>query len=293
MIVDVHTHAFPADAQASPSGWAARQREAHWEKLVAPRNEGSSIQGWAGFDEFKKTMEEDGIDHCVLLGWYWENPDSCHQHNREVAEWLTAGAGRFSAFAAVHPSGGSASEWIATARENQFIGFGELLPALQGSSLDAPFWNELAEGAAEAGLWFNFHVTEPVGRAHPGRIETPFHQLQAFIERHPDLRIILSHWGGGLFLGEMNPFVRGKFRNVWYDCSASPLLYDDRIFEIAVRTVGAGKILFGSDFPLRLYPRRKDNPGWKRFLASIARTNLTEQEKKNILGENAARLFGL
>ena len=165
------------------------------------------------------------------------------------------------------------------------------VPTVQGSSLHDPFWNELATGAAEAGLWFNFHVTEPAGRPHPGRIETRFADLQEFIQKHPDLKIILSHWGGGLFLSELNPFVRNHFKNVWYDCSASPLLYDPKIFEIAVRTVGAEKILFGSDFPLRLYPRSDRRPGWNRFLQSIATADLTTEEREKILGGNAEKLF--
>lgn len=237
-------------------------------------------------------MERDGVDHCLLLGWYWENPESCHLQNREAAEWVSTSPERFSAFAAVHPQGGSPGEWLRTAREQNFTGFGELLPALQGSSLTEPFWNELAAGAAEEGLWFNFHVTEPAGRPHPGRIHTPFSELQEFIERNPDLKIILSHWGGGLFLSELNPFVRERFQNVWYDCSASPLLYDPAIFEIAVRAVGAEKILFGSDFPLRLYPKKDRRPGWNRFLQSIHAADLTDEDRGKILGGNAQGLFG-
>ncbi len=293
MIIDVHTHAFPAAAQAAPGEWADAHGEAHWKKLVVSEPDHPSIQGWAGRNDFREIMDRDGIDRCVLLGWYWESPESCRLQNREAADWVSTAPDRFSAFASVHPDGGTPEDWLRLARDRNFMGFGELLPAVQNSSLSDPFWHELAAGAAEAGLWFNFHVTEPAGRPHPGRIETPFAELQEFIERHRNLKIILSHWGGGLFLSELNPFVKKRFQNVWYDCSASPLLYEPTIFEVAVRTVGAGKILFGSDFPLRLYPRKDRRPGWNRFLQSIATAEITSDDREKILGGNAKNLFGL
>lgn len=293
MIIDVHTHAFPAPAVADPDGWSRRAGENHWRRLVLPAEGRPSLQGWVEQGEFLVGMDRNRIDHCVLLGWYWENPDSCDIQNREMARWTEERPDRFSAFAAVHPDGGTPAEWIDRALSAGFRGFGELLPAVQGRPLADPFWDELAEGAAEAGLAFNFHVSEPVGRPHPGRVATPFEEFQLFVDRHPGLTTILSHWGGGLFLSELNPFVRKRFANVYYDCSASPLLYDRKIFEIAVRAVGAEKILFGSDYPLRLYPRQERSPGWKRFLAEIEGAGLSPADRRKLLGENARRVLRL
>lgn len=293
MVIDAHTHAFPEAAQADPEGWAASNGEEHWLRLVLPGDGKPSLQGWAGQSDFLSAMDRDGVERCILLGWYWENPESCHLQNAQAASWIRDHPDRFSAFAAVHPDGGTPADWVRRSLAAGFLGFGELLPRVQGRPLSHPFWNELADRSAAAGLCFNFHVTEPVGRPHPGRVETPLAELQIFIERHPNLRIVLSHWGGGMFLGELNPFVRERFRNVWYDCSASPLLYDSAIFEIATRTVGAGKILFGSDFPLRLYPRRDRLPGWGRFLEAIEHTGLSHGDSQRILADNARRLFGL
>ncbi|MBC2601940.1 amidohydrolase family protein [Puniceicoccus vermicola] len=293
LIIDAHTHAFPKTAVADPAGWAAKQCEPHWQKLVVPEKGRPSLQGWVDQDAFLETMERDGINQAVLLGWYWENPESCQIHNEEMAQWLRDFPNRFRAMASVHPEGPSPSELVEWAVKNQFSGFGELLPSIQNSRLSEPFWSELAKLSSEAGLLFNFHVTEPVGRPHPGRTPTPLEDFEQFIAQNPDLKIILSHWGGGLFLHELNPYVRKLFRNVYYDCSASPLLYDSKIFATACEVVGPHKILFGSDFPLRLYPRKDQTPGWLRFLQEIRDQNLGSEQENQIFAGNAADLFHL
>jgi uncharacterized protein len=81
-------------------------------------------------------------------------------------------------------------------------------------------------------------------------------------------------------------------RNVWYDTAASPLLYDTRIFRQAVDLIGADRILFGSDYPLLLYPRKIREPALDRFLEEIAGAGLTDQEKEKILGANFRHLMG-
>ena len=292
MIIDSHSHAFPEKAIRDPEKWAREHGESHWGRLVLPRNGVDSLQGWVSRADFSQKMREDGIDGAVLLGWYWETPGACLIQNEEMADWLASHPHSFRACGAVHPQGPSPAEVVQWAVENRFSGFGELLPAVQQSSLADPFWDELANLSAEAGLCFNFHVNEPVGRPHGARIPVPFPELQAFIEKHPNLRIILSHWGGGLFLSELNPYIRKRFRNVFYDTSASPLLYGAEIFKVACQAVPPEKILFGSDFPLRLFPRREKAPGWRTFVEQIDQQGIADDAKAKIMSENARRVFG-
>lgn len=291
MIVDSHTHAFPAAAVQNPGSWARRFGESHWQRLVAPGDLSDSLQGWVTREDFLRKMDEDGIAAAVLLGWYWQNPDTCLAHNEEMAQWMRDHPQRFRALAAPHPGGPSASEQVQWAVESGFSGFGEILPTVQNSSLSEKFWHDLANLSTEAGLLFNFHVTESVGRNHPGRVPTPPGELQAFIESHPNLTIILSHWGGGLFLSELNPYIRKRFANVYYDSSASPLLYGFQIFPTACELVGSRKILFGSDFPLRLFPREEDRPGWSLFLERLRNERLKARDQENLFARNAQKLF--
>ena len=74
--------------------------------------------------------------------------------------------------------------------------------------------------------------------------------LLDFINNYPDTNIICSHWGGGLPFYSLMPEITDSLKNVYFDTSASTLLYDKKIFDISVSLIGSKKILFGSDFPL-------------------------------------------
>jgi hypothetical protein len=104
---------------------------------------------------------------------------------------------------------------------------------------------------------------------------------------------LLAHWGGGLPQWETNPAVRQELANVRYDTAASPLSYDDRVWRSTLDLVPAEKVIFGSDYPLILYPKTENAPGWRNLLAEIAGAGLTPEEQASVLGGNAARLLEL
>jgi hypothetical protein len=78
--------------------------------------------------------------------------------------------------------------------------------------------------------------------------------------------------------------------NLYFDTAASPLLYDRGVFRSAMDRVGAGRIIFGSDYPLILYPREARKPGFARFLGEIAGAGLTPGEREAMMGSNIRRL---
>src|SRR5690606_37654389 len=99
---------------------------------------------------------------------------------------------------------------------------------------------------------FNLHVTDPLLRV-AGALPTPLEDYVQLAADHPDATFILAHWGGGLPFFELNPRVRRKLGNVFYDTAASPLLYDPAIFRHVCDVVGPERTLFGTDYPLRLH----------------------------------------
>ena len=293
MIIDCHVHRYPSEVSKDPVGFAKTRGEGHWLQLVAPENK-TSIQGWADGDKMRADMETSGVDKVALLGWYWENQETCFLHNKWHAEWIKEDSGRFIAFAAAHALAGNRSiEDLKRARDLGFRGIGEIMPAVQGFSMRDPGWRKIVEFAIDEDWPVNFHVSEPVGRPHQGRFPTPFEDFQWLAETYPELKIILAHWGGLLPFHELNPFVRETFGNVWYDVAASPLLYDSRIFRTVVDTVGEDKILYGSDYPLLLYPALQKNPDFSSYLNEINASGLNERELKKILGDNFSCLLGL
>ena len=63
------------------------------------------------------------------------------------------------------------------------------------------------------------------------------------------------------------------------------------MFRRAVDAVGAGRILFGSDYPLILYPKGDRVPSFLPFLREIAEAGLTAEESAQIMGANMRRLL--
>ncbi len=117
-------------------------------------------------------------------------------------------------------------------------------------------------------------------------------ELVALFERFSEQKWLCAHWGGGLPFYSLNRRVGQALRNVWFDAAAGPLLYDARIWRIACDLVGADKILFGSDFPLRLYPRREPEPGWQGIFREMRASGLSDAQREAICRTNFQQLFG-
>lgn len=296
MIIDAHTHRYPADIHTDPVAWARKAGEPHWAGLVSHAVNGSPMQGFADGGKMLADMDAAGVDHAVLLGWYWEKQETCDWHNTHMQQWVSEAPERFSAFASSQPAEGAAAyDSIRRAIEEQgFTGIGEMLPQVQGYAKDNPTWHKILAWAQDNAIPVNLHVTEPVGGDYAGRVTTDLADYEWYAREFPNLKIIAAHWGGGLPFYELRRGIRKVFANVYFDTAASPLLYDPRIFQAVTDIVGSDKILFGSDYPLRLYPRRDDPDfGLADFIEEIRGAELSAETRFKILGDNARQLLGL
>ena len=290
-IIDAHTHYYPAEVFNSPREWALSRGETHWADCVAPAN-APSIQGWADIETFLRDMDAADIEKAVLLGWYWQNPATCDEQNRWYTEAARQHPDRFLAFASINATyTGPAIDTIRAARENGFCGIGEIHPQVQGHTLRDDCWQKVMEAAIETNLPINLHVTEPVGRDYPTKTETPLEDYVWLAGQYPEAQLILAHWGGLLPFYEQNPAVAKQLANVYYDTAASPLLYDKSIFRRVLDTIGPGRLLYGSDYPLRLYPRTQKSADFLPFLQEIASANLTQAETEALLHRNTDHIL--
>ena len=293
-IIDSHTHCYPPELAANPRAWAEAHDEPHWADLVAPLDR-PSIQGWATMEQTLAAMDAADVTQTVLLGWYWENEATCRWQNEVIAKWVQAASGRFIGFASIHP-GESAQSVIAQCEHALSLGLrgvGELHPGMQQFHSTSEGWQALAEWCIAHDWPINCHATEAVGHEHPGSVPTPLNDFLRMAEAYPALKLILSHWGGGLAFFELNPRLRKALKNVYYDTSATPLLYEPSIFRRMIEIIGSPKILFGSDFPLRLYPRTQKTPNYTSFLDAIRNeAELSEDEFQAIMHENMRSLVG-
>lgn len=291
MIIDVHTHAYSEEVCRDPVSWARARNEVHWLKLVAS-SEKPTLQTWVSRETMLAAMEEAKVDHAVLLGWYWEHAETCEEQNQCMAEWVSESAGKFSFFLSVNPRAGcSALDQVKRAHEAGAIGIGEMHLGVQGFGMRDPVWVSIVEYACEQGLMINFHVTEPLGRPHGGRVETPFEDFLWLAEAFPELKIVLAHWGGFIPFYELNPYVRKRMKNVYYDTAASSLLYDSRVWRRVLDIVGQEKILFGTDYPLRVYPKKQRAADFSSLIDEARNAELKPEELSAILGGNASALL--
>ncbi len=294
-IIDSHIHLYPPEATVDPSGWAKKRGEFYWPSLVMPKLGRRSSQGWVDLNRLLRDMDEAGVEKAVLLGWYWENHETCVNQNRFYGKCIQAHADRLMAFAAICPSSGAELsltelEW---SRDNGFIGVGELCPYVQGGSFDDRDWGAVFTWAMENEFIVNLHVSEPVGRNYPGKVETPLLDFQKMIEKFSELKFILAHLGGGLALYEANWAIRKTFKNVFYDTAASPLIYRRNVFGAVALSAGPDKMLFGSDYPLILYPKTESEPNLKRFVGEVKSSGLSQLEIAKLLRTNAEKVFGI
>ena len=295
-IIDAHVHLYPPEVGRDPAAWAAAHGETHWATLCTRRRRGGQpVQTFPTIGQLLRDMDAGGVEKAVLLGWYWEQPATCAWQNRFYAECTRAHPDRLAAFATIHPSAGVAAveAEIRRAHDHGLCGLGELSPHSQGYPIDHPALGAALGLAADLGLPVNLHVTDPTTGKYPGRVETPLEDFVRLATEHPRVKFVLAHWGGGLALQEARPDRRSVLSNIYYDTAASPLTYDPRIWRTVFDVVPPSKVVFGTDYPLNLYPKSAGEPGWREILAEIGRAGLTPEENAGLLAGSAARLLSL
>lgn len=283
---DCHVHCYPDSVSANPKRFANEHNEPHWLNLVS-----NGPQGWVNADGLVKAMDREGIDKAVLLGWYWENPDTCRLQNSWYARYLKEFPDRLMAFAAIHPDDKDPVDELQRAQDWGAIGLGECLPNIQTKDgWSSPGWERIINWTTANHWPINVHVTETVGHHYPGRVETPLMDMVEIFETYPQQHWICAHWGGGLPFYYLNRRVKNALRYVWFDTAASPLLYAPEIWKIVTQLVGRDKILFGSDFPLILDPRNHKKPNWSTILSEITNSGLGKEAISAILSSNLDHL---
>ena len=238
------------------------------------------MQGFPSVDQLLRDMDAAGVTKAVLLGWYWKNQATCVMQNRFYAECVRNHPDRLAAFATVHPAAGDAAlAEIRRAAGDGLIGLGELSPHSQVVAIDDPVLRQILALAGEMKLPVNLHVTDPASRAFPGRVDTPLADFVGLAREFPGTTFILAHWGGGL---AWSPET-AALPNVWFDTAASPLLYGAEAWTKS----GNQRVLFGTDYPLVLYPRTESAADFRGLLAEAKGAGVSDE----VLGGSVAKLF--
>ena len=288
MIIDFHTHMFPPDVIKNPEKYC--KLDPYFGVLADPK---CTIQRYANCEEAIALADKAGVEKIVMQGWYWQDHGLCKYHNDYMHDLISKHPERFIAFASINPRAGQrAIQEMERCYKIGFAGIGEMGPGGQGWDLYNKDFLNLMKAAEKCNMLVNIHAGEPVGRIYPGKDYTPMQGFYELARKLPDLKLILAHWGGGLPFYELMPDISKTFANVYYDTAASPLLYKMDIFKAAINLVGAKKILFGSDFPLLLYPKKQKEADFSMFIEDIKEQGGLKKDELNLIfRENALKLL--
>lgn len=277
MIIDTHTHLFPESFIADRSALFAHEPEF---TLLYKNPKALMATG----DELIEAMDAHGVDIACACGFPWRNPDYAKKNNDYIIDCVNRWPDRLRGLACFDAGWQGAANEALRCIDAGLSGVGELAFYLSG--IDDSALENLTDIMAvlreKGNLPCMIHTNEPVGHAYPGKTPVTLEQIQKLAVTFPDNRIILAHWGGGIFFYHiMKKQLKQTLKNVWYDTAASPFLYDPAVYDMAVRAGVKDKVLLGTDFPL-LSP--------DRYYRDLDASGLTKEEKQAVLGDNA-RLF--
>jgi hypothetical protein len=277
MIIDFHTHIFPRDIRENRHKHFAAEPAF---KLLYQSAKSRLI----GAGELIDAMDQNRVDKSVIFGFPWKNSAIFKPHNDYIIEMVQKTPDRLIGMGCFEPSGKDAVAEAERCLTAGLCGIGEL--AFYQSGIDESALDRLApimEMCAGRNLPVLIHTNEPVGHDYHGKTPITLVQIYRLIKRFPENKIVLAHWGGGIFFfGLLKKEVKESLQNVYFDTAASPYLYDSEIYQVAAKIIGVDKILFGSDYPL-LPPAR--------YFNEMVQAGLTKIQLEKISGQNAEQLL--
>ena len=276
MIVDAHIHILPERVRDNLGQIAATEP---W--FAACHARGERV---ASAESLVAAMDSQGVDRAICFTWPFADPALCAEANDYVAAACRRFPDRLTGFGVIQPTDpGAAAEVVRCARLG-LRGIGEVNSDAQGwellgDAVAAP----VAESVA-AGMPWTLHCSEPVGHTYPGKGTATPDRVLAFAARHDSLTLICAHLGGGLPLFAHIPEVGEACRRLLFDTAAQPFVYEPAVYRVLAESIGAERLLLGTDHPLLDVPR---------YLRALETAGLSEAERALVSGANAAALLGL
>lgn len=326
--VDVHTHILvPESAEMTKPFYKpeADPRTFYSSPVTKELNQrfyGLVHDKYTDADTRLADMEAMGID-VQFIGlspfhyFYWADaelsPRVAALQNDRIAEMVQANPDHFVGLGHLpmaHPEA-AVAEARRIASEHRFPGM-YLGADIGGLDLDderfEPVWEALADlgivvvlhpaGFTHAERLTDYYLVNVIGMPLSSTLAVTRMILGGVFERHPRLRMLVVHGGGYLSFYSARtdhafrhrPELRSHIdrlpseyiaENLWFDIT----VFDAGMVEHLVRTYGADRVLLGTDYPFDM--------GLPDPLALLADSRLTEAERDQVAGGNAARLFGI
>jgi len=268
-----------------------------------------------------REMDRDGVDVQVMSAtpvlFAYERPvehalDCARLFNDAALELCSRGKGRLKAFCQVPlQDTDAACKELSRCMRAGHLGV-QIGNHIEDKNLDDPGVVSFLQHCADEGAAVLVHPWEMFGRERMPKYMMPWTVgmpaetqlsvvamiLSGAFDRLPaTLRICFAHGGGSFafLLGRLenawhhHPVARGEsehppsyYLNRFYADSA---VFDQRSLQFLVGTMGADRVMLGSDYPFPL--------GEERVGSLIRQSNLPPEGKAKLLGGNAARFLGI
>lgn len=263
MIIDFHTHTFPAKIAEK-----ALPKLAVTAGGVKPRYDGTP----GGLRDYIKSSEADAA--VVLnIATNAKQEANVNAFAREID------GGELVSFGSVHPDSPDVLETLEALAAAGIKGI-KLHPDYQHFFVDDEKMLPIYEKIAELGLITVFHSGIDIG--YPDPVHCTPERLARVLPAFGGAAVVAAHMGGWMMWREVLETLCG--RDVYFDTAfSSSRMPPDYAREI-IRAHGADRVLLGSDMPWS---------GTDEEIAFVRSLGLSREDEEKILGGNAKRLLGI
>lgn len=195
-----------------------------------------------------------------------------HRGNSETLLAVDAHPGRLAGYAVINPWQNPQRELERLADDDRFVGI-KIHPTLHRYPVTGSRYADVWSFAQQTGCPVLSHTDQRSDVDAPALFDT-------IAASHPDARIIMGHAGNTPDGVDAAVAVATRHPNVNLEVCGSEMT-GDLIADAAAR-IGGERILFGSDFPFI---------DQRMSLGRVLYAPLTEPERRDILCDNARRLF--
>lgn len=279
LVIDAHTHINPEKIVYNRADFFTNEPEF---QMIYDSPKARLSTG----EDMIRRMDGEETDICVVFSFPWRTKETFQMANDYVLETVHRFKGRFIGLACFDPMHPDAAKEAERCLDSGLSGVGEL--AMYEKGIDREAIRRLApvmELLRDRDLPVLMHTNEPVGHMYPGKAPMTLVEIYNFVKAFPENKIVLAHWGGGIFMYTLlKREVKEALSNVYYDTAASPFLYRPDIYSTGLGLAGREKVLFGTDYPLL----KKD-----RYVKDMQEAGLSSSDMQMIMGENAQKVFPL
>ena len=224
-------------------------------------------------------MDRNGIDKSVSMAIFRMTPDEQWELTRYTIEAIQNYPDRLVGYVWASPMWGErALTDIRAAASEGVRGIKLYAPGQGNFPLDTPLLDPIMNLAGELGMIVMAHTDVDSKVCHP------LLGLR-LAERNPDIPVVLSHMGMNSDVTHFVPDWVANQPNCYLDTSASPNL-PNYVYKTPMQII-PDRMLFGSDAPTL-----STEVEIKKLEVAEELYGVTKDEKRAVLGGNAARLYG-